>query len=46
MQKTASGALQVDAALFEIHQQNVNTAMEYRARILAALIGTLQTRGR
>jgi hypothetical protein len=36
--------LEVDAALFELHQQNVNTAIEYRARILNSLLSTLQPR--
>jgi hypothetical protein len=36
--------LEVDSGLFEIHQANVATATEYRARVLAALIGLLQRR--
>ena len=43
----AAGALQVDTTLFELHQENVTTAIEYRARILNALLGTLvSSRGR
>jgi len=44
MRKNQSGVLEVDAALFELHQQNVNTAIEYRARILNSLLSTLQPR--
>ena len=44
MRKNQGGALEVDAALFELHQQNVNTAIEYRARILNSLLSTLTTR--
>lgn len=40
----AAGAPTVDAALFELHQRNVATAIEYRARILNALVGALQGR--
>ncbi|MCI0520556.1 MAG: hypothetical protein L0Z70_09910 [Chloroflexi bacterium] len=42
--KNASGGMEVDVTLFELHQQNVNTAIEYRARILNALLGALQRR--
>jgi len=44
VRKNQSGALEVDAALFELHQQNVNTAIEYRARILSSLLSTLLPR--
>ena len=40
----AAGASSVDAALFDLHQRNVATAIEYRARILNALVGALQGR--
>ena len=46
MRKGAGGALEVDAALFELHQQNVATAIDYRARILNALLSALPSRGR
>lgn len=36
-----SGSPEVDLTLFDLHQQNVNTAIEYRARILNALLGNL-----
>lgn len=41
MRRNEAGALEVDTGLFELHQQNVNTAIEYRARILNSLLGTL-----
>jgi hypothetical protein len=44
VQKTQGGVLQVDNDLFELHQQNVNTAIEYRARMLNALLSTLSSR--
>jgi hypothetical protein len=42
--KNEAGAMEVDVTLFELHQQNVNTAIEYRAKILNALLGALQRR--
>ena len=39
------GQTEVDAALYELHQRNVATAIEYRARILSALLGALKTGG-
>ena len=47
MRRNEGGVLEVDATLFDLHQQNVSTAIEYRARILNALLGTLvsYTRG-
>ncbi len=44
MREGPTGTLEVDSSLFEIHQANVTTATEYRARVLAALIGLLQRR--
>jgi hypothetical protein len=32
--------------LFELHQQNVATAIDYRARILNALLSTVMSRNR
>ena len=46
MRKGNAGVLEVDSTLFEVHQQNVATAIDYRARILNALLSTLPTRGR
>jgi hypothetical protein len=39
-----AGVLEVDSGLFDLHQRNVNTAIEYRARILNALLETLVAR--
>lgn len=44
MRANDAGVMEVDAELFDLHQQNVNTAIEYRARILNALLGTLTSR--
>ncbi|ABY34188.1 MAG TPA: hypothetical protein DEF43_07995 [Chloroflexus aurantiacus] len=44
MREGPGGVLEVDSGLFEIHQANVATATEYRARVLGALIGLLQRR--
>ena len=46
MRKGSAGALEVDATLFELHQQNVTTAIDYRARILNALLSALPSRSR
>ncbi len=46
MRTNDSGTLEVDITLFELHQQNVATAIEYRARILDALLGTLVSQRR
>ena len=39
-----AGVLEVDEGLFELHRQNVATTIEYRSRILNALLEILQTR--
>jgi hypothetical protein len=41
MRKGAAGALEVDTALFEIHQANVSTAIDYRASLLDAMLGPI-----
>lgn len=46
MRQNNAGVPEVDNILFDLHQENVNTAIEYRARILNALLGTLLARGR
>jgi hypothetical protein len=39
MRRAASGGgLEVDAAIFELHQSNVSTAIEYRTRMMEALL--------
>jgi hypothetical protein len=45
MRKGSAGALEVDSALFELHQQNVATAIDYRAKILNALLSAVPRRG-
>ena len=45
MKKNDAGGLEVDAAVYELHQQNVQTAIDYRAKILNALIGLLRGGG-
>ncbi|MFZ5879209.1 MAG: hypothetical protein ACOY0R_07555 [Chloroflexota bacterium] len=35
--------LEVDMAVFEVHQQNVSAAIEYRARMMDALLGLLRS---
>ena len=44
MRTGQGGVLEVDLSLFELHQQNVDTAIEYRARILDSLLGTIMSR--
>jgi hypothetical protein len=39
-----AGVLEVDAELLAIHQANVDKAIEYRARMLDALLGILRSR--
>ena len=46
MRVAGNGTLELDTALLELHQRNVDTAIEYRARMLQALLGALQTRAR
>jgi hypothetical protein len=46
MRAGQGGALEVDLTLFELHQQNVSTAIDYRARILDALLSTVMNRVR
>jgi hypothetical protein len=46
MRAGAGGALEVDMTLFELHQQNVATTIDYRARILNALLSTVLSRER
>lgn len=45
MRAGAGGALEIDETLFGIHQRNVAAAVEYRAKMMASLLGLLQ-RGR
>ena len=38
----AGGQLEVNTEMYEIHQRNVQTAIEYRAKILAALLEAMK----
>jgi hypothetical protein len=42
MRQGQGGVLEVDTALYDIHQRNVATAVDYRARMMNALLGTLR----
>ncbi len=42
MRKNAAGVLEVDADLFQLHQANVQTAIDYRARLLDALLSVIK----
>ena len=41
MRESQSGGMEVDLTLFDLHQQNVAIAIDYRARMLNALLSTL-----
>jgi hypothetical protein len=43
LREAEAGHLEVEAALFDLHQRNVTTAIEYRARILHALLSAFQS---
>ena len=45
MRTTAEGRPELDRDLLNLHQANVSTAIEYRARILSALVDALRPRG-
>jgi hypothetical protein len=44
MRKGRDDSMELDEALFTIHERNVQSATEYRAKVLNALIGLLQRR--
>jgi hypothetical protein len=44
MRKGRDDTMELDEALFTIHERNVQSATDYRARVLGALIGLLQRR--
>jgi hypothetical protein len=44
MRKGRDDTMELDEALFTIHERNVQLATDYRARVLNALIGLLQRR--
>lgn len=39
------GQTEVDLELFEVHQRNVATAIEYRSRVVSALVEALRSLG-
>lgn len=41
MRPGPTGAMEVDTGLFELHQKNVDKAIEYRSRILDSLLEAL-----
>jgi len=43
LREAEAGRFEVDAGLFDVHQRNVTTAIEYRARMLNALLSALQS---
>ena len=43
LQQGGDGALTVDEELFAVHQQNVDVAIEYRARMLESLLTTFRS---
>jgi hypothetical protein len=43
LQAAAAGQLSVDTELFDIHQRNVSAAVDYRAKMLAALLEALRS---
>lgn len=44
MRANEAGVLEVDAGLYALHQENVAAAVDYRARILNALLSNLLQR--
>lgn len=44
MRKGRDEAMELDEALFNVHERNVTMATAYRAQVLGALIGLLQRR--
>lgn len=43
MQKNELGKLEVDMSVYEVHQQNVQAAIEYRAKMMNALLSVLRS---
>jgi hypothetical protein len=44
MRKSPTGELEVDTTLFNIHQENVTSAINYRTNMMDALLNLLRTR--
>ncbi len=40
--KTADGKWQIDTALYDLHMQNVQAAIAYRDKMMAAMLGLLR----
>ncbi len=45
LRTAGAGELTIDTEILDLHQKNVTTAIEYRARVLNALLGLLPQRG-
>jgi hypothetical protein len=45
MNKGEDGALAVDAAVFEMHRQNVRAVIDYRAWMMSSLLSILRPQG-
>lgn len=43
MQKNDMGKLEVDLSVYEVHQQNVQAAIEYRTKMMNALLSVLRS---
>jgi len=43
LRQAETGGFEVDSALFNLHQSNVATAIDYRARMLDSLLGALKS---
>lgn len=43
-QRNDAGKLEVDAGIHELHMQNVAAAIDYRGKMLTAMLGLLQSR--
>ena len=44
MRQATTGEFEVDTMMFDLHQGNVETAIDYRSSMLDALLGTLKAR--
>jgi hypothetical protein len=42
MRKNDAGALEVDTVVFDLHQQNVQAAIDYRAKMMDSLLSVLR----
>lgn len=42
MRKNEAGALEVDTVVFDLHQQNVQAAIDYRAKMMNSLLSVLR----